>query len=184
MDSHFVECLLNLYPEFERVYGPYLRKDGRQHVLLHTTINNRRTLSWPKAILEVKLGRRLVGSETTDHINDDFTDDSPENLQVLSRTANSEKPFITGLRDKNALANFGRTSSECQRRSLQMQGARNIRSQLSDDDATHLLHLHEGQRLTTKDRAQICQQYGCSDRALRNLLKHVSYSHLTPMAER
>ncbi len=72
------------------VYGPYTRRDGRQHVVI-VKDNNRRTVSYPKYLLEQKLNRPLLPTETCDHINGDFTDNRPENLQVLSRSDNTRK---------------------------------------------------------------------------------------------
>ena len=73
-----------------KVYGPYTRKDGRQHVIL---IENdcRKTMSYPKYLLEQKLGRSLLPTETCDHINGDYTDNRLENLQLLSRSDNIRK---------------------------------------------------------------------------------------------
>ena len=73
-----------------RIYGPYTRKDGRQHVILIED-GKRRTVSYPKYLLEQKLGRFLLPNETCDHIDGDFTNNCLDNLQVLSRADNSAK---------------------------------------------------------------------------------------------
>lgn len=73
-----------------KVYGPYLRKDGRQHVIV-VTGKGRRTVSYPKWIMEQHLGRRLdPNRETVDHIDRDFTNNSIENLQILPRSKHAE----------------------------------------------------------------------------------------------
>ena len=41
--------------------------------------------------MEIRLGRRLNSDETVDHIDNDKTNDSPENLQVLSLKDNARK---------------------------------------------------------------------------------------------
>jgi len=46
-----------------KVYGPYTRKDGRQHVILYEN-GTRKTVSYPKYLLETKLGRPLDSNET------------------------------------------------------------------------------------------------------------------------
>lgn len=71
--------------DVKKVYGPYLRPDGRKHVILIHEDRSRRTVSYPKYLLEQHLGRKLNEPETCDHINGDFTDDRIENLRVLSR---------------------------------------------------------------------------------------------------
>jgi len=67
-----------------KIYGPYYRKDGRQHVIIIDG-TKRRTVSYPKYLMEQRLGRKLDLSETVDHINRDFTNNDPSNLQILER---------------------------------------------------------------------------------------------------
>jgi hypothetical protein len=73
-----------------KVYGPYTRKDGRQHVIIYEK-GKRKTISYPKYLLQKKLGRDLDFEETCDHIDNDFSNNSLENLQVLSRSENAKK---------------------------------------------------------------------------------------------
>lgn len=75
----------------KKVYGPYTRRDGRKHVIILFTNGTRDTVSYPKFLMEQHLGRKLEDWETVDHINDDFTDDRLENLQILSRADNVKK---------------------------------------------------------------------------------------------
>ena len=76
-----------LYEDY-KVYGPYMRKDGRQQVcLVHKASGLKKTVSYPKYLMEISLGRNLLHSETVDHINGDFTDNRIENLQILDRGA-------------------------------------------------------------------------------------------------
>ena len=76
-----------------KVYGPYTRKDGRQHVILYEN-GKRKTVSYPKYLLEQKLGRLLLPHETCDHIDGDHTNNCFENLQVLSRSDNVRKHAV------------------------------------------------------------------------------------------
>jgi hypothetical protein len=73
-----------------KVYGPYLRKDGRKHVIIYEHPNIRKTVSYPKYLMEQHLGRTLNENETVDHINCDYTDDRIENLQVLIRSEHAK----------------------------------------------------------------------------------------------
>ena len=80
-----------------KVYGPYVRKDGRQHVILvyegHTKKSpNRRTVSYPKYLMEIHLGRELDPHlETVDHIDEDFTNNALGNLRILERSEHSKQ---------------------------------------------------------------------------------------------
>lgn len=73
-----------------KVYGPYRRKDGRQHVI-HWDGKNRRTQSYPRYLMEQFLGRKLETWEQVDHINNDPTDDRLENFQLLTQIENNRK---------------------------------------------------------------------------------------------
>ena len=77
-----------------KIYGPYLRKDGRKHVVIIKEDGKRVTKSYPRFLMEQHLGRELTKEETVDHINNDFTDDRIENLQILSLSANAAKAMI------------------------------------------------------------------------------------------
>ena len=70
-----------------KVYGPYTRKDGRQHVVLYDG-RTKKTVSYGKWLLESHLGRKFTADETCDHIDGDFTNNDLSNLQVLSRRDN------------------------------------------------------------------------------------------------
>lgn len=73
-----------------KVYGPYRRKDGRSHVVIRDS-GKTTSKSYPKYLMEQQLGRELMADEHVDHINDDFTDDRIENLQILTPKENNAK---------------------------------------------------------------------------------------------
>lgn len=73
-----------------KVYGPYTRKDGRKHVILYDGVT-RKTVSYPKWLMEQHLGRKLGDWEEVDHINEDYTDDRIENFQILTKPQNIKK---------------------------------------------------------------------------------------------
>lgn len=99
MDDIFKSKLLALYPIFDKVTGPYLRKDGRKHICLNNSYLpsgdplKKKTLSWPKALVEVREGRVLLINETADHIDENYANDELTNLQILTRVANIAKSF-------------------------------------------------------------------------------------------
>jgi hypothetical protein len=77
-----------------KIYGPYIGKDGRKRVVIVNEDGSKRTKSYPRLLMEQHLGRELTEEETVDHINNDFTDDRIENLQILSREENASKAMI------------------------------------------------------------------------------------------
>lgn len=73
-----------------KIHGPYKRKDGRQIVIVVEEDGSRRTISYPKWLLELQLGRRLDPNlETVDHIDSNFENNSLENLRIMPRKEHS-----------------------------------------------------------------------------------------------
>lgn len=73
--------------QVKKIYGPYNRKDGRQHVIAIYTDGSRRTISYPKYLMEQHLGRELdPDEETIDHIDNNFTNNDFDNLRIISRS--------------------------------------------------------------------------------------------------
>lgn len=74
-----------------KVYGPYKRQsDGRQVVVVIEDDGTSRTISYPKWLLEMQLGRRLDPDlETVDHIDSDKDNNNLDNLQILPREEHS-----------------------------------------------------------------------------------------------
>lgn len=73
-----------------KIYGPYTRKDGRMHLVI---VNDGKTttISYPKYIMQQKLGRPLSPDETVDHIDGNPFNNNPENFQILTRRENALK---------------------------------------------------------------------------------------------
>jgi hypothetical protein len=73
-----------------KVHGPYKRKDGRQIVIVIENNGKRRTVSYPKWLMELQLGRRLdPDTETVDHIDSNFDNNNLDNLRLVPRSEHS-----------------------------------------------------------------------------------------------
>lgn len=86
----FCRCMSsirNVYGDTaKKLYGPYYRKDGRQHVIIYYLDGTKKTVSYPKYLMEMKIGRELDPMyETVDHVDRDFTNNNYANLRVVSR---------------------------------------------------------------------------------------------------
>ena len=88
-----------VYEEYS-IYGPYKRKDGRQHIVLirHNTngsIIEQRTVSYPKYIVEKYLDRYLKPSETVDHIDCNSLNNELSNLRVVDRAVHAKSHTLS-----------------------------------------------------------------------------------------
>lgn len=90
MNEELVKQIIKLY-KCTRVYGPYLCGDGRKRVILHYDKSKHPARALAKVIIEAHLGRLLEKHETVDHIDEDFTNDEIDNLQILTKEENASK---------------------------------------------------------------------------------------------
>lgn len=73
-----------------KIHGPYKQKNGRQFVIVIEDDGQRRTVSYPKWLLELQLGRKLDPNlETVDHIDSNFDNNSLDNLRLMPRDEHS-----------------------------------------------------------------------------------------------
>ena len=157
-----------VYSEYDKVYGPYTRSDGRKHVVLVShnedgSIKKKITVSYPKYLMEKKLNRYLVDDETVDHINEDKTFDEHHNLQILPRAENARKSAIG---NKYLL---GYKQTEEHKRS----GEKNGMAKLTSDEVLNLRRKFTANELTKKEIRQIT---GMSEKGVYNILHGNSYS--------
>lgn len=78
-----------------KVYGPYKRKDGRLHVIVYKSKTIKHTVSYPKFLMEIHLGKKLhPKKETVDHIDSDFTNNDISNLRILDLKTHTKEDAI------------------------------------------------------------------------------------------
>ncbi len=68
-----------------KVYGPYLRDDGRMHVQIVYSDGARRVVSYPKWLVEEYEGRLLEEHEEVHHIDEDYTNNDLSNLEIRDK---------------------------------------------------------------------------------------------------
>ena len=67
-----------------RVYGPYDRKeDNRQHVIIISLDGKRKTLSYPRYVMEINLNRYLTKDEEVHHIDGNEKNNTIFNLVII-----------------------------------------------------------------------------------------------------
>lgn len=77
------------YGDDFKVYGPYKRQDDRQLVIVVDKNGVRRTISYPKWLMELQLGRQLGPDETIDHWDSNIDNNNMDNLRVVPRDEHS-----------------------------------------------------------------------------------------------
>jgi HNH endonuclease len=77
--------------EFTRAYLNRSKLDSRNRVTLVRLDYTGTVMSYARYLLSVKIGRILYDNEEADHINGDPTDDSIDNLQILSLEDHKKK---------------------------------------------------------------------------------------------
>lgn len=69
-----------------KIFGPYKSsKDGRLRIVASFPNGTKKTVSYPKYIKEIELGRYLLDNETIDHIDGNFLNNDLSNLRVIDR---------------------------------------------------------------------------------------------------
>lgn len=68
--------------EHYKIYGPYIAKDGRKRIVaVYGKVKT--TISYPKYLIEVSIGRHLKSDEQIHHIDGDFTNNDLNNLKIV-----------------------------------------------------------------------------------------------------
>ena len=85
-----IEILSPYNKDYHRAY--LVNSQGRNSVCLYNTETKaRHTVSYARYLMATSLNRFLTDDEEVDHIDNDKTNDSIDNLQLLSRTENIKK---------------------------------------------------------------------------------------------
>ena len=86
-----------------KLYGPYSNSaDGRLRCMIVFPNKKRKTISYPKYLMEVHLGRYLDIDETIDHIDGNFLNNDISNLRVVYR---KQHAIEDAVRNKDVIVN-------------------------------------------------------------------------------
>lgn len=81
-----------------KVNGPYIHKTGRlkgrRYVNIIFDDGRKTSVLYSRYLMEQYLGRKLSYDETVDHIDNDFTNDDFDNLQIITRSQNAAKRHV------------------------------------------------------------------------------------------
>jgi hypothetical protein len=88
-----------------KVYGPYPGQKGRKHVILLSPDGSRKTESYARFLMEQFLGRELLKSEVVHHKDEDWTNDTISNFDIVverEHLLHHHGPKMEALRKVNA----------------------------------------------------------------------------------
>ena len=90
--------------EMYKVYQTVRQSDGRKMVtLVHLETKANRRMTFARYLLATKIGRELTKQEHADHIDGNKTNDSIDNLQILTPQQNQIKAVLESGRSQRLL---------------------------------------------------------------------------------
>ncbi len=101
------------YPEFKSGYIITHKKEGRRYVVLVRRDQTKCCTSYARFLMSVKLGRRLRKEEQVDHIDEDKTNDSVDNLQIITQKDNLHKNAKFRFPERHGTSSMYRKGCRC-----------------------------------------------------------------------
>ena len=83
-----------IYENVFKVKGPYKGNDNRLRIALVFKDKSRKTMSYPKYLMELHLNRYLTKDETVDHIDKNPLNNDISNLRILPRKEHCRNDVI------------------------------------------------------------------------------------------
>ena len=123
--------------------------------------------------IEAKLGRKLINTETVDHIDGNKLNDDVDNLQVLSRRDNILKAHVDGTytHNKNMFIEYLNSDENIE----SVSGDNNGMSKITNELVKYYRVQYENGNLSKVD---IINKTGMSRRAVENFLNYRSYKNI------
>ena len=101
------------YPEFKSGYLINDKKEGRRYVVLVRNDQTKSCTSYARFLMSVKLGRRLLKEEQVDHIDEDRSNDSIDNLQIMTQRNNISKNARFRFGERHGTSSMYRRGCRC-----------------------------------------------------------------------
>lgn len=83
-----------IYENLDHILGPYKGKDNRLRTILIFNDKTKKSISYPKYLMEIHLNRYLKEDETIDHIDQNPLNNDINNLRILSRVEHCSNDAI------------------------------------------------------------------------------------------
>ena len=138
------------YPEFERGYIITHKGEGRRYIVM-TRGSHRICTSYARYLMSVAKGRRLDKTEQVDHIDEDKSNDTIENLQILTQKENIAKNKRKIFGKKHGTRAYYRSGCRCSKCVMYMRKIRN-RSY-----SKHKVQTNERRRKSRQEKAGLVE---------------------------
>jgi hypothetical protein len=83
-----------IYDDIIKEYGPYKGNDGRLRLVLVFKDKTKKSISYPKYLMEKHLNRYLSENETVDHIDGNPLNNDLSNLRILDRVEHCKNDVV------------------------------------------------------------------------------------------
>lgn len=165
--------LQKLYPGIRKVPNPYI-VNGRIIIQINYDDGRpRKCTAYARVLLEVKLGRILIGDETCDHIDGNSLNDSLDNLQMLSLKDNVSKGPSELVAKQNALRCSIRMTGVSQ---PQIYGSKNGMSVLVEDQVKEI-KIAQKKNYRGQDKV-LAEKYNVSRGTISQIRRGIIWKHI------
>jgi len=130
---------------------------------------NRQTSAW---LVELKYNKKLTKNDTVDHIDEDKTNDSMDNLQILTRAENAKKSYKFRTEHGGVVIKRHKmTPDEID----QISGSKNKMAKLTDNQILEIREIYTTGKCSIEE---ICVMYSLSRKTIFNVVTGRSYKNV------
>ena len=166
-----------IHPDVHSLVGIYEQKhrtNSRLLLIIRLSSGNTQTRSFPRALMEIHLGRALkFPEETVDHINNNPMDNRIKNLSVISLSDNVKKLHRSGLAHV--------PPKGLRPHNIDLRGAKSGKSKISEED---VLMYRKKYKAGLETVASIVNASKLNRRTVENFLFGRSYANVPGSCER
>ena len=165
--------LNEIYPSIS-IGSEWIHPNGRCYTSFKFGGKNSNKLT-AKFRLECMYGRSLSKNETVDHIDGDKTNDSCNNLRMLSLSENIKSHIESNKEEFISKRSKAMNSYYEKNGSLIYSGDKNSMSKISNEDVERYRNMFYDGNI---DKNSIIHETGMTRKAVENFLRGVSYKHV------
>jgi len=158
----------------KKIYGPYTAKDGRTRIVVYDTkTQEKKTVSYPKFLVEQKIGRKLTSQEVVHHKDGNPLNNITSNLQVAKRSKHSSS-HMKYLYAHN-LIHVQQSVEQRQNSSKRILGEKNINAKFTNKQVKEWRLRYFPNKSAKQLIYEIQIATNAKIRSIKNMLKGITY---------